>query len=105
MNRDIDDPEYRDSNVGMGMVETKKEREERVVTIAEGGINCRSVRQATSIEIGDRVDVHFENVAYLHDVEVLYFPTAQGEAWILRDNDGRVHYVQNYARMSQRYPK
>jgi hypothetical protein len=79
--------------------------DKKVVTIAEGGINCRGVRLATSIEIGDMVDVYFENVAYLHDVEVLYFPTAQGEAWILRDDDGKVHYIQNYARISQRYPK
>ena len=57
----------------------------------------------TGIAIGDRVDVLWDNTGYLFDVVVVYIPTVQGDAWIFRDNDDRLHYVQNYARISERH--
>lgn len=33
------------------------------------------------IEVGKKYDVHFEHIASLHNVELLYIPAAPGDTW------------------------
>jgi len=53
------------------------------------------------LEIGMKVCVSWENIPYLHDVEIISIPQATGEAWILKDSDDKLHYVQTYCLISQ----
>jgi len=48
------------------------------------------------IDKGDIVTVHWERVATLHNVEVIYMPMSNGEAWLLKDKDGNEYMVKDY---------
>lgn len=62
------------------------------------------------IEIGDIVDVHFENVEYEFNVRVLGKPQATGDCWNFMREDGTDVYVQTFSKIvkckkdEQRYP-
>lgn len=52
------------------------------------------------IEIGDYVDIHFENVENEFNLEVLHTPCASGDSWKFRKlNNGDIIYVNNYSKM------
>jgi len=52
-----------------------------------------------TIEIGDRVNVYFDNVANEIHAEVLHIPVQQGDCWRLRRNDGGIVYVNGFSKM------
>jgi len=51
------------------------------------------------IEVGDVVDVYFENVPNEFGMTVLYIPQATGDSWILRRPDGTIVEVQMFSKM------
>ena len=55
-----------------------------------------------SIKVGDIVDVYFSATPCLFKCEVLYLPCATGDSWILKDEEGLVHHVVLFDRISQR---
>jgi len=48
------------------------------------------------IEVGDRVTVRFENMPNLSG-EVLYMPQDTGDCWVIKDKDGTLYHIQNFA--------
>ncbi len=57
------------------------------------------------IEEGDIVDVFFEHCEAILNVEVLYTPCATGDSFHLKDSNGNLYNVQNYAYMIRRNKK
>ena len=51
------------------------------------------------IEEGDFVDVHFSSQASLFSVKVLYTPSATGDSWRLKTDEGIIIYVQSFSLM------
>ena len=53
------------------------------------------------IEKGDKVKVTFASGGYFDDIEgvVDYTPCAEGDSWVLVQDDGRVIYVQRFETM------
>ncbi len=51
------------------------------------------------IEIGDKVDVCWENIGSEFNLEVLYIPHAIGDSWRLKRKDGTLIYVGSFGRM------
>jgi hypothetical protein len=50
-----------------------------------------------SIEEGDKVDVSISDGAGMfQNLEVLYTPSAPGDCWIFKEQDGSTLYVQQY---------
>jgi hypothetical protein len=58
----------------------------------EGGMKTR-------IEIGDRVNVHWEHIESEWNCEVLYVPMSEGDSWHLRRENGTIVDVQHYGKM------
>ena len=54
------------------------------------------------IEVGDRVDVSFENSRGIFNAEVLNIPQATGDSWKLKLPGGYICYVQLFSRMDKR---
>ena len=54
--------------------------------------------EKANIEIGDKVDVYFENTYPLKDVEVLSIPTRLSDKiWKFKSENGNIHYVQQFS--------
>jgi len=51
------------------------------------------------IQIGDKVDVYWENISSEFNMRVLYVPCATGDSWRLRRLDGTVIYVNSFGKM------
>jgi hypothetical protein len=54
------------------------------------------------IEIGDIVDVYFENSNTIFSAKLLQIPFKQGDCFIVeRISDGSIYYVQNFSYMKK----
>ncbi len=53
------------------------------------------------IEEGDTVSVHWDNVQHVFNAVVLAAPSEFGQPWVLRENNGTIHYVMVYSRMTR----
>lgn len=54
------------------------------------------------IEIGDIVDIFFENNNTIYSAKLLSIPFKQGDCFIVeRMNDGSIYYVQNFSYMKK----
>jgi len=51
------------------------------------------------IQIGDKVNVFFENIDAEFDLEVLHIPVATGDSWHLRTENGTLIYVNMFSKM------
>ena len=57
-------------------------------------------RRGIGINVGDKVDVFFENVEPILGGEVLHMPQATGDSWVIKHKDG-ISHVQTFARMNK----
>jgi len=53
------------------------------------------------ISEGDQVSIYWENVTGLYDVEVLHVASGPGEVWIVKDRNGKIHYIMTYSRITR----
>jgi hypothetical protein len=53
------------------------------------------------INIGDKVSVDFVASGSLFRCTVLSIPQATGDSWILKDENGKIVYVQMFERMNK----
>jgi hypothetical protein len=56
-------------------------------------------KMADMIQIGDVVDIHFEQINSEFSVEIIYMPNATGDCFKLKREDGTLVNVQNYSKM------
>ena len=49
------------------------------------------------IKVDNWVSVYFDHAPNIEAAEVLYMPAGPGDSWHLRDEDGKIFYVQSYS--------
>jgi len=54
-----------------------------------------------TINQGDRVNIYFENIQCLLNVEILFIPCATGDSWIVKDELGNISYISFFSRMDK----
>ena len=62
-------------------------------------------KMKNTIEKGDKVNVHFNNGTSLFNCEVLYLPCAIGDSWHIKDEHGKIVYIQTFETMRLRDKK
>ena len=53
------------------------------------------------IEIGDRVNIHWEYIRSEFDCEVLYIPMSEGDSYSFQRKDNTIFYVQHFCKIEK----
>ena len=51
------------------------------------------------IDVGDIVNIHWEHVTALHNVQIQHTPTQAEDYFIVQDTAGGIYYIKVFARM------
>ncbi|MCK9544375.1 MAG: hypothetical protein M0R03_20340 [Novosphingobium sp.] len=53
------------------------------------------------IKVGDKVNISWEHMSYLPNVEIVAIPTSPEDSWVVKDELGNVSLINNFCRMDK----
>ena len=53
------------------------------------------------IEIGDKVNIHWERIRSEFECEVLYIPMSEGDSYSFQRKDNTIFYVQHFCKIEK----